>query len=440
MAAQKSGSGWPASSATAAAGRRRAPTLPTPAAWARRTEAQSLKLPAALLKEARANTRAAAGDVGFLATLAREVALSRGHELTLAFGNLVWVLPGFRKKRVLWRADDPRVDAKAAPRPRITSELCVVFVVRRKGSVAEGHAQHLPRWLITFAERHGQRMPFALPTDVQDASEFHAARAHAQSAVSVKNGNLPAANGSFACVVNLTYGAGQQLCLLSAQHVLTPFAEDGAAVLAEDLVVMPLDSTGSPQAHPVLALSLPFGGELRNDERPDRPSFDLQLARIEDLSAVRQRTAVVRLNAGMPWARNLLELMELDKVGWFYLLPPDNHHETPGRGSVRLTVSAMPPSTVGLQYTFVGASAEVTRTVYHAELLRFEAKGSKVALNGDSGSPIVARRDDGTLTLVAMHIGGDSLGVCWAIPAWDLFNMQRWMRYPPGAAVMPVEP
>jgi hypothetical protein len=398
------------------------------AEWSRRVESQSLAPPDELLREARANTRREAGDVVFLAALAREIALARGAELTLAYRNLVLVLPGFRKKL-------------RAGRSRVTGEVCVVFVVRRKGGVEAGHPQHLPAWLITFADRNGVRRPYALPTDVQDAADYHGATAHSDSAVWVKNGDWPLVDGSFACLVRLCAAGAEQTCVMSAQHVLTPFADGDSLQVAGGLPLLPRDAQGNKASSPRLGVSLPYGGVLRGDERPDRPSFDVQLAALDDAAgaAVRLRAALRRLNAAQPWVHGTAELLALDKGGWFHLLTPDNHGSAPGRGAVRLTLGAMPPSAVGIEYKLAGDPKAVTRMVFHAELLRFDAVDSKVPVSGDSGSPIVVRREDGSMTLVAMHIGGDGQGLSWAIPAWRLFDLGNWWQFPAGARVEPVD-
>jgi hypothetical protein len=408
-------------------GHPRSHRAPSRAAWCSRAEEHSLATSTALLREARANTRRVVTNPGFLAALAREVALARGPELTLAYRNLVSMMPGFRKKQ-------------GARGTRVTSELCVVFVVRRKTGIASEHPQHLPRWLITFAEHEGVRKPFALPTDVQDAGGFCGARAHSASAVWVKNGDWPPASGSFTCLVMLRHPGGQQTCMLSAQHVLTPFADGDALQVTSGLAVLPLDDSGARASAPGLADSLPFGGVLRGDERPDRPSFDVQLAALDgDGSAVRQRVGLRRLNAGQPWVRSMNDLLLLDREGWFHLLTPDNHATNPGRGALRMALSAMPSLPVPIPYRFAGEPQAQDKTVYHVELLRFDAVDSKLPVTGDSGSPIIVRRDDGSMTLVAMHIGGDGLGLSWAIPAWRLFDLANWSQYPTGAQVTPVD-
>lgn len=400
---------------------------PTRAAWSARTESQSLALPADLLRQARANTRRVAHDVAFLAGLAREIALTRGAELTLAYRNLVWVLPGFRKRQ-------------QGGRTRIDNRVCVVFVVKRKGGVAPGAEQCLPAWLLTFAEHDGERQVFALPTDVQDAADFHGAQVQSDSGVWVKNGDWPVANGSLTCLVSLRHGAVQQTCILSAQHVLTPFADGETLQVVGGLALRPLDAGGRPVDQPRLGTSLPHGGVLRGDERPDRPSFDVQLAAIAAGAdtAVQQRIALRRLHPARPWVRSLAELLVLDRDGWFHLLTPDNHASAPGRGAIRLTLGAMPPLPVPIPYPLAGEPQAVSRNVFHAELLRFDATGGGVPRPGDSGSPIVARHADGTMTLVAMHIAGNGQGLSWALPAWRLFDLDNWAQYPAGARIEPV--
>jgi hypothetical protein len=404
---------------------------PSAAAWSRQLEAASLEVPPALLREARRNTAQARQDPAFLVALGRELALTRGAELTRAYRSLVWVSPGFRRRRGGKRGQ------------RVLGEVCVVFVVRRKRDLAPTSREHLPRWLLAFAERDGARRPFALPTDVQEAADYRGAVAHADSGVWLQRDGWPRANGSFAALVRLHHHGGAATCLLSAQHVLTPFPDGRRLRVVGDLPVLPLDPAGAEAAVPILGVTLPVGGLLRADERPDRPSFDVQLA---ELSAggeadVRARTPLRRLHPTRPWARSMAELLDYDRRGWFHLLTPDNHRRKPGRGAVRMTLSTLPAQAFGVPYLMgVGAQAR-SRVVFHEELLAFAAMDEAVPWPGDSGSPLVVRHADGTSTLVAMHIGGDpARRLSWAIPAWRLFNLDLWGEFPAGARIEPIEP
>ena len=382
------------------------------------------------MREARANTRRVAGDVSFLWTIAREITLTRGPELTLAYRSVVWVMPGFRTRQ-------------GARGTRVTSELCIVFVVRHKRSLDPQAPEHLPRWLLTFADHEGHREPFAIPTDVQDASTYHRALAQVDGAVWTDRSGWVAEPGHFAAMVNLLHVGGRNLCLLGAQHVFTPFADGSTMRIEDGLTVRPLDTSGRLAQSPRLAVSLPVGGLLRDDERPDRPSFDVQLARIppESEAEVRLRTPLRGISQIDPWVRSMEEALQLDAIGWFYLITPDNHYRALRRGQLRLTLGSMPPQPFPIAYKFRSGEQVVIKDVYHEELLCFRATNiQRSPLRGDSGSPIVARRDDGSLTLVAMHIAGDEEGLSWAIPAWRLFDLDHWEQYPEGARIELIEP
>jgi hypothetical protein len=213
--------------------------------------------------------------------------------------------------------------------------------------------------------------------------------------------------------------------------------------VVDGLKVMPLDAAGKTASAPTLATTLDIGGLVRDDERADRPSFDVQLAQLSDSGAaeLRQRTPLRRLHPAKPWMRSPADLLDHDRTGWFHLLTPDNHPTHPGRGAVRMTLSAMPPDAFAVPYKLAVGTQAIPRLVFHEELLAFTAVDGEVPWPGDSGSPIVARHADGTMTLAAMHIGGDpERGLSWAIPAWRLFNLKHWAQFPAGARIEPIDP
>jgi hypothetical protein len=407
----------------------RSPSAASRTRWVRELEAQSLRRPDALLRTARANTRKAANDVDFLAALAQELCVTRGPELTLAYRSLVWMMPGFRRKGV-------------GDKARVTGEICVICLVRNKGSVCAGDPQHLPRWLTLFAEHEGERKLFAVAVDVQDVGEYAQAEAHAASGIWTRNPPWAPSPGSFACLVSLVTGPNSAACVLSAQHVLNPYPDAHSLQIKSGRPVLPLDREGGLAAAPILAVTLPVGGVLRGDERPDRPSFDVQLAQLDAAGLLRESAALRNFHPERPFVRSMGELLRLDQANWFHLLTPDNHANGP-RGAVRLTLQAMPPASTPfpIPYHFSEGGQAVTRRVYQAGLLSFRANdpGGKVPLRGDSGSPIVVRHADSTMTLVAMHVGGNELGLSWAIPAWQIFDVRLWRRYPAGAYLSPLD-
>jgi len=139
-------------------------------AWASAAEKRSLATRPSLLKEGRSNWRALNDDPIFQTLLARELCETRAPELTLAYKNLVWMAPGFRQ-------------VSRQGRPRLTNQVCALFVVRNKGSLVDGHPQMLPKALVVYAEYGGTRQVFAVPTDVQDASAFAGAIAQSNSGI-----------------------------------------------------------------------------------------------------------------------------------------------------------------------------------------------------------------------------------------------------------------
>jgi len=394
---------------------------PSKAAWERRTEQESLQLSKPLLDEARANTR----------LMAREVALTRGPELTLAYRNLVWVVPGYRRKTL-----KPRVKSSAAPpdppRTRILDDVCVVFVVRRKGGVEAGTAQHLPRWLIHFADHTGDRKPFAIPTDVQDAADFHRVVPHGDGALEVTHDGWTS-NGHFAGLVQVKHDAGEDLCVLSALHVLTPHPSAQVLAVGPQVDLRP-GASAAPAVVP-FAWTRNWGGQLRSDQNRESPSFDVQLARVEDEPAARARNPLRNLHPDMPWVKSLAELQLLDQKAYFYLLTPDNHSTQLNRGEIMLTLRITPPLPMSIPYLL--ADSAQTFDVYHKELLYLETSfpNGLAPIKGDSGSPIVARDGNDALTLVGMHIGGDGVRLSYAVPAWCLFELDNWLNYPGGASV-----
>jgi hypothetical protein len=395
--------------------------------WAGVLREQSLRRPAALLRAARANTRRAAGDVAFMVQLAREISITRGPELALAYRNLVCVMPGFRQRR-------------RNGRKTVTSEVCVVCVVRRKGSVATGSAQHLPKCLLTAAEHEGERKLFAIPVDVQDAESYAGAKAHAQSGLWTRSPPWRESGGSFACLATLHEPGKATACAVSAMHVFTPNADADSLQMRSGKRVFRLAMGGGFASDLPLGATINAGGVLRGDERADRPSFDVQLAALDAAPVRGSDVPLKRFNAELPMVRDLNQLLELDKQHWFHLLTPDNH-ALGARGAIRLTLLTMSTDhmAIPIPYNLSSDGRVVERLVFHAGLLSFRSTGQFAPMPGDSGSPIVLRHGDGSMSLVAMHIGGDGHGLSWAIPAWQVFDLRLWRRHPEGARLMPLD-
>jgi len=379
-----------------------------------------------LLEQAQANSRTLT-DAAFLMGLAREIALARGPELTLAYRSVVMVQPGFRKSR------------EADVEHSLQREPCVIFVVRRKwlgGQHAAGDAQCLPRWLVTFAEHDGQRLPFALATDVQEASGFSGAQAHGAAAMWLQPPGLEWERGAACCAVQFDSDEGSQLCLLSAEHVLSPCVDVEGLAATEHLPARPLDVQGARLQAPQVASSLAVAGVLRGDENPSRPSFDVQLARIDNLAAARATLGAQRLNAGEPWVRTPERMWQLGAKRWFHLMVPDNNG-TQVRGPLQARLEAPLALPFALDYRLRRGNAIARVLVYHDELLKLQLSAPPFAMSGDSGCALVVLQSDGTVTLAGLYIGGSG-DAAYAIPAWQLFDLRRWWNFPPGTRMTPV--
>jgi hypothetical protein len=397
--------------------------------WSRRTEQISLGLHPLLLREAQKNSRGARNPT-LLMGLAREIALSRGPELTLAYRNVVMVTAGFKKKR-------------RGEQERLTRQPCVVFVVRRKWTRADDMIadplQQLPRWLVTFAEHDGRRLPYALPTDVQHESGFRGAKAHAASGW-LRPPGVAAEHGSAASAVQLHSTQGTRPCLLSAQHVLTPKVDVQAMNVTGGLPMHPFDARGRPLPAPQLATTLPFGGVLRGEQDPLKPSFDVQLAQFppDQLVNVRALVGAPRLFASEPWVRTPERLWELGATRFLHLVVPANNPNAASleRAPMKAVLDAPLTQPQALQYTVRRGDQLARVQIYHDELLKLQVQAPSVPVSGDSGCAVVIRQPGNTATLVGMYIGGTG-NVAYAIPSWQLFDKNRWFQLPAGAQLAP---
>jgi len=402
------------------------PKHPPSRNWARDTEEQSLALHPAVLEQAIENSHTLADDATRM-ELAREIVLARGPELTLAYRSVVMVQPGYRKKR------------GQEGREQLTREPCVVFVVRRKwgpSRTAQGDRQCLPKWLITFAEREGQRLPFAVPTDVQEMAGFRGARAHGPGSIWMEPPGVSWEHGAAACAVRLHSDQESQLCLLSAQHVLTPAAEVSGLQVQGGLPARPLGASQQRLHAPVVATSLPVGGLLRGDQNPYRPSLDVQLARVDDPGAAQTIVGARRLDPGEPWVATPRRLSELAAIRWFHLLVPDNNGPAV-RGPLEAQLDSRLALPFGLDYRLRRGGPFEWVKVYHDELLKFQVMQEPYPKAGDSGCAVVVMHADDSVTLVGLYIGGGG-HAAYAIPAWHLFDLNRWWQYPAGARIEPV--
>ena len=92
---------------------------------------------------------------------------------------------------------------------------------------------------------------------------------------------------------------------------------------------------------------------------------------------------------------------------------------------------------LAIQYRLRFGASNTTLNVYHRELIRMRVRGGKAPIEGDSGCPVVARREGNAFTLVGMFIASHE-GDAYVIPAWDLFDPDQYWNLPDKAVIRPV--
>nr|WP_315230567.1 hypothetical protein [uncultured Albidiferax sp.] len=400
-------------------------TKPTPTARHAEQATLSLRHPGCDAAIARYQSHP---DLALRLALAREIAQTRGPELTLAYRNLVAVVAGWRRRR----------GADGVPQPE--REPCVVLVVKTKwkpGATPRDARQILPRHLLVGAEVDGTRQLFAVPTDVQRAKTFLGGRAYSQHAVRVDD---PAPGrsvcGTVTCAVQLsrTDGSPPETLALSAMHVFTPYAEVQAG-----------PSTTPARLHtahqkPVIGRTTMLRGALRWSD-PDDPagpnfSFDAQLAAIP-LPWLRTQLAAMPLSATHPWVTGPEALDRLNSPDFVAVMRTADNRVSQVPVQIQLHQLSTDLGAIPLEYTLRAAGTAAaqadpdaplaTVVIYHWELLQFDVLGTDRPEPGDSGAPVLAPLPGGGLTLVGMFIAGDSaLRKAYVLPAWQLFDALNW--------------
>jgi hypothetical protein len=311
----------------------------------------------------------------------------------------------------------------------------VVFRVRRKLSLAQlarQPAQQLPADLLTPAWVGGRWQAVAVPTDVQVLSRVLGARAQSVAGVRADHPDGRFALGVLAWPVTI----GARRYALAPIHVLSPLPNlDGvgrrAGAQAAQRTV-----AGQPMGA-ALVQATAHGGRLAAG---GAPSFDVQLASLLPSGSVGSLFGGLRLSASQPWIRKAADLDVLLASGSsLEIHPPGNNNRRP-QGSVlplqaerSLDVHPMP-----LGYDF---DSPPRRDIFH-EVMELQVRFGECTYAGDSGCPVLLRHADDTLTLVGMHIAGDTArGLSYVVPVWHLLDPQRYGAVNgsvPAGAIKPV--
>ncbi len=365
------------------------------------------------------------GDPGLQLQLALEVAETRAHEYCGMFTNVVMVTAGFKTKRT------------ALGVARLVKLPCVTFIVRSKWKSPRSKSkQVLPSHVLAFAGLNGERRLFAVPTDVVSETSFYSARSHAPAGIDV---HVPSFKdiGNVTCAAYLKSDGGEKLVALSCQHVLSPVRQlaDTAPIEGAEILVNDGSAIG-------LGRSTGFGGRLRTD---GLPSFDVQLGRVDDRTALAAALNGLNLTPGREILKSENEFNSIaNSANFEILVSPHNRPSATDplrRTPLRAAFLRYAPTDVqGIAYTFFDNENECELPVNHRRLIMFKLLNGGETIHGDSGSAIVVRNADGRQTLAGMHIAGGNerdYFYSYVIPAWLLFNPYQYSRLPSGASLRP---
>lgn len=394
--------------------------------WSAQTESASLAQAQRVMRKALAAFKDLRNPA-LQMRLAREAAFTRASELTLAYANVVMLSAGYKFKTL------------RSGQQRLQRLPCVVFVVRRKWSAAanrDSHPQRLPAGLLVYVEHDGVRRVVAVPTDVQDESSFFGARSQAERALYVDTDDK--FFGALTCAVEVSGAGPPKRYVMSALHVLSPRPALDSGTLASGLRASRMMPAVPPARPPTLATSTAFGGRLRSQ---GNISFDVQLAEAVSWPSLAPLLADMPLSAMRPGLMTVEAFEDLPPGQRFELLVPDNHPSAefkPRPAMVAEFLNYM-PSAFPISYAVRLGQKPDEAHVHHWQLLKLRLLASRQTLPGDSGSPLVLWNDDGSCTLVGMHIAGDA-GLSYVIPSWRLFDLGNYWKPPPGKAMRPVNP
>lgn len=315
-------------------------------------------------------------------TLVQELVETRAVELCRAYKNVIDVSYGYGRKRV----------GKTGKRV-IVRKPCVTFTVKKKWQTKkeEDPYENLPKYLFAYCTVKNERKLCAVATDVEDAQQYIEVRPHTSSplpqgiAVKWKNPIIPA-TGSITCAIRRS-GFNDKTFAMSCRHVfslsldLHPQKVAGATI-----------HVGSSNSIKVLGQTLNIKGELQGSQKG--PSFDVQLAEVTELPELR-KTLPLRFS-GFAKTQNDI---------------PDKYFIITSRKKIRAH---------GPRYV-LNRLIDYNRVIASHKIL-VESQVEEPTIGGDSGSPVVS--DKGML--IGMHVGGNKAGAAYMIPAWQLFNPEKY--------------
>lgn len=364
--------------------------------WCKEAEARTLAARPSGVAAARHAFRALDESRRF--DLSREIVETREAELCLAYRNVVEVAFGYRKKR------------DRAGIAKVRREVCVIFIVREKweGDSGDYEPQRLPRELFTYAALNGQRVLFAVPTDVESANDSAAARPGSarREPVNVSQAEVPhGETATLACALRRSEKPGRTFAL-SCRHALSLSLARNSR-LATGLKVRVRTASGA-----IVGRSIAVRGPLRAEH--EGLSFDAQLLEVSDARALAEVFDGVTFDGPDAYAKRFSDI----PADYYVLVSRPQYSGNRNDRSAAVPLRKYKIRTnFGLRY-----GGRVGGTVVHEVVIESAATASDLGpFLGDSGSPVTTRRNGGVL--LGMHFGGMAGGgVSYMLPAWRLLN------------------
>ena len=361
--------------------------------WSRQAEALTLASRPRGVLQARRNFRAL--DREQRLELAREIVETRASELCLAYRNVVSVAFGYKVRR------------NNAGVSRVSRTACVIFVVKEKwqGDDEVNPLQTLPRELFAYVRIDGERRLCAVPTDVDPAEEYTDVRPESSTRemVNVKQESTRQNSVGTVTVAVRRSSEPEKIFALSCRHVFSLSGKSKATRATKNLVYVRSD--------PGKRVGLTTG--VRGALRTKGTSFDAQLAEVTEVDSLGALLEGVRFDGPDAWAEGFRDIPEA-----YFLLVAGHSSNRPRE---QATAIRMRKSRVFQNFP-IDYRGRIRGKVTHQWVVKsVRTSGGLGPFPGDSGAPMVSRRNGGML--LGMHFAGNSTGdVSYMLPAWELLN------------------
>jgi hypothetical protein len=328
--------------------------------------------------------------------LASQIVETRARELRASYQGVLSVTYGFARYR-------------ERGKHRVWREPCVTFLVEKKWRKdAAAHREgRVPEYLFTYCTVRGAMRLCAVPTDVEDASDYKLLPHDDGQPVVVLDDDSNEVTGAITCVVQRP--GDTQTYAISCRHVFgmsrcTPAKYPVGASVCPGKIDTDGTVTRIGERKDAMASVAPFYGVLLSG---GRSCFDAALAEIRAAGADGSlRAAVPPLKPPGGGKSYLDRFADLANVGEYVIRTP--------RGDVPAKYVRGWSSEQQRPLEYEGVGPVIQRVVV------VESLASGGTRPGDSGSPVVNQA--GT-QLLGMHIaGGGETQAAFMLPAYELLN------------------